>query len=86
MSQWWGAFENGRHKEMTRTILAAATLLLVAISTASAGDFDKKLAEARAQVATKFFDPGPTIVMKVVQETGYSIEPDLGLNLTSLTT
>ncbi len=71
---------------MLKTIVTVIALGLVGLGTANADDeFDKKKAELRAQVAANFFDPGPSLVMKVLQKLNYYGYIDLGLNLTSLT-
>jgi hypothetical protein len=50
-----------------------------------ADDYEQRTAQVRSQVAASFFDPGPSLVMKVLQKLDYYGYIDLGLNLTSLT-
>lgn len=71
---------------MRKLILTAVIFGLLGLGTVNANEeFDKKKAEVQSQVATSFFDPGPSIVMKVLQKIEYYGYIDLGVNLTSLT-
>lgn len=66
----------------------ATAFWLGMFSFANAQDYDFEEAEERLtnEVAGKFYDPGPTFVSKVLAEMRFLNAPDLGMNLTSITT
>lgn len=71
---------------MRKLVLTTVIFGLLGLGTTNANEeFDKKKAEVQSQVATNFFDPGPSVVMKVLQKIEYYGYIDLGINLTSLT-
>lgn len=73
---------------MIKLIALAASLLIGTLGVANAQEYDLGGAEERLtnEVAGTFYNPGPTFVEKFLAEMGNYGAPDLGLNLTSLTT
>jgi hypothetical protein len=71
-----------------KILMLAVGFWLSVFGLASAQKYDYEGAKAHLtnEVAGKFYDPGPTFVSKVLAEARYYNDPDLGMNMTSLTT
>ncbi len=82
-----GANENRKSELISIAIAIVLGLLAALVATrAYANDeLDKQKAEVMSHVATSF-DPGPSLVMKVLRKIRLYRQVDLGLNLTAFTT